>query len=113
MAFLLVFLFFGGNKVLHHFGEVGRESYLGMEFKAASNLVSMSTLRSSIPICWKAIVEVPYTFSAVLLLKFLLTLLSVLLKLSRSESRHNPIMPRGWLMGFQSYTTVKVFRGKQ
>lgn len=113
VAFLLVFLFFGGNRVLHPFGEVGRASYLGMEFKAASNSVSMSTLRSFTLICWKATVEVPYTFSAVLLLKFLPTLLSVLLRLSRSESRHNPIMPRGWLMGSQSYTTVKVFRGKQ
>lgn len=113
MAFLLVFLFFGGNKALHPFGEVGQASYSDMVFKAGSNSVSMSTLRSFTLICWKATAEVPYTFSAVLLLKFLLMLPSVLLKLSRSESRHNPITPRDWLMGSRSYTTVKVFQGKQ
>lgn len=113
MAFLLVFLLFGGNKVHHPFGEVGRASYLGTVFKAGSNSVSMSTLRSFTLIFWKAIGEVPYTFSAVLLLKFLLILLSAPLKLSRSESRHNPITPKGWPMGFQSYTIVRVFWGKK
>lgn len=113
MAFPLVFQFFGGNKVLHPFGEAGQASYLDMVFKEGSNLVSMSTLKSSTLTCWKAIAEVPYTSSVVLLLKFLLMLLSVPLKLSRSESRHNPITPKVWPMAFQSYTTVKVFRGKQ
>lgn len=113
MAFLRVFRFFGGNKVLHPFGEVGLASYSDMAFKAGSNSVSTSTSRSLTLICWKATAEVPYTFSVVLLLNSLLMLLSALLKLSRSESKHSPIMPRDWLMAFQSYTTVKVFLGKQ
>lgn len=71
----------GKNKALLLFGEVGLASSLDMEFKAAANSVYTNTLRGITLACCRSIMGLPYSSSAVHLLKYLPTWLSALLKL--------------------------------
>lgn len=81
-------------------------------FKVDADSDSMSTSRHSTAMCCLTITELPYIFSAVLLLRYSPIWPYVLLKLLKLEYRRSPVLQKGCLMDFQEYIEVKVLLGK-